>query len=139
LLIFGCPFPPPHGPDWSLLALFFHCFLEWPKNKKTICFSILYNGLGPSKTIDFPIDFHRFFMFFQNRSPGLFLEGPSADRLWKVGFWCRFRFSWFSKRHPLDTIFKLKALKTARHRKLLTSFSRPCFSRNHSNPCAVGT
>ena len=33
-------------------------------------------------------------MFFQNRSPGAFLEGPSAKQ--------HVQFSWFSKRHPLD-------------------------------------
>ena len=39
----------------------FHCFFEWPKVKKSVCFSILFNGFGPSKTIDFPIAFPSIF------------------------------------------------------------------------------
>ena len=36
-------------------------------------------------------------MFFQNRSRGLFLEGPSADLYRKIRFWYHFRFSVFPK------------------------------------------
>ena len=90
------------GPLWHR---FFIVFVEWPKIKKSVCFSILFDGFGPSKPLIFRSFFHRFFMFFQNRSPGLFLDGPSAELLWKVGFWCHLRFSWFSKRHFLDDLF----------------------------------
>ena len=48
----------------SPLASFFHCFFEWPKIKKSVCFSILFNGFGPSKTIDFPIVFSQIFHVF---------------------------------------------------------------------------
>ena len=58
----------------------------------------MFNGFGPSKTIEFPIVFSLIFMFFQNRSREPFLEGPGAELLWKVWFWCNFRFSGFSKR-----------------------------------------
>ena len=41
--------------------------------------------------------FHWFFMFFQNRSQGQFLEGPGADLYRKIEFGCNFRFSELQK------------------------------------------
>ena len=82
------------------LASFFHRFCEWPKIKKIFVFQYFSMVLDHQKPLIFRSFFH-----FQSSSPGPFLEGPSADRLWKVSFRCRFRFSWFSKRHPLDDLF----------------------------------
>ena len=76
----------------SPLVYFVYRFFEWPKIKNSDCFSILFNGVGPSKTIDDPIVFPLFFMFFQNRSPRQFLEGPSAELLWTCVCWCHFSF-----------------------------------------------
>ena len=54
----------------STLVSFCYCFFEWPKIKKSVCFSILFNGFGPSKTIDFPIVFSSIFHFFSKPLPG---------------------------------------------------------------------
>ena len=57
------------------------------------------------KNLIFRSDFHRFFMFFQNRSREPFLEGPGADLSSTGRFWCHFRFSGFPKRHLWGAIF----------------------------------
>ena len=45
-------------------------------------------------------------MFFQNRYPGLFLEGRSAELFEQIVFWCHFRFSWFFKKAPFGHHFR---------------------------------
>ena len=57
------------------LASLFHCFCEWPNIKKSDCFSILFNGFGPSKTIDSPIDFSSNFHVCSKPLPGTVFRG----------------------------------------------------------------
>ena len=69
-------------------------------------FSILFNSFGPSKTIDFLIVFSLIFMFFQNRYPGLFLEGPSAELLETKCFLVPFPIFMVFKKAPLGHHFR---------------------------------
>ena len=109
------------------------------KARKVFVFQYFSMVLNHQKPLIFQSFFHRFFMFFQSRSPGPFLEGPSAELLWKVRCWCHFRFSGFPKRLPFDYLFRQKAEFGHAAFPEGASLSRPCFSRNHSNYCAVGT
>ena len=52
---------------------------------------------------------HWFFMFFQSRCWGPFVEGPCADLYWNIGFGYHFRFSFFSKRRLSNYLFLSKA------------------------------
>ena len=45
-------------------------------------------------------------MFFQNRSPGPFLEGPSAELLSKAVFWCHFSIFIVLQRAPFGHHFR---------------------------------
>ena len=92
------------SPFWTKIMTFevpfrivFSSFFWMTENQEKCLFFNTFMG--------FPIVFHWFFMFFQNRSTGQFLEGPSAKLVWKNVLGCHFRFSWFSKRHPLDHLF----------------------------------
>ena len=91
------------------------------------------------KPLIFLLIFHRFFMCFQNRSLGPFLEGPSAELLWKVRFWCHFRFQDFQKDTFWRPFWATTASKIEYPSWGWASFSRPCFSRNRSNYCVVRT
>ena len=75
------------------------------KNTDNIIKSILLTCCSLIKALISRSTFHCFFMFFQNRSSGQFLEGPGADFYWKCWFWCHFWFPGFWQRHLLDTIF----------------------------------
>ena len=79
------------------------------------------------------------FMFFQNRSPGLFLEGPSNELLQTVVFGCHFRISGFPKRHPSGNLFFQKYKKKKYPQRPGLSFKRSCSSRKHNNQCTVWT
>ena len=123
----------------SYFGIDFSLFFWMTSNQEKCLFFNTFQWFWTIKNHWFSYSFSFFFMFFQNRYPGLFLEGPSAELFEQIGFWCHFRFSWFSKRHPLNTIFGLKGSKLYWGIVPDTFFSRPCFSRNHSNPRAVGT
>ena len=51
------------------------------KSRKVFVFLYFSIVLDHQKSLIFRLFFHCFFMFFQNRSPGPFLEGPSAELL----------------------------------------------------------
>ena len=76
-------------------------------------------------------------MFFENRSPGPFLEGPCAELLENVGCWCHVRFSCFSKRHPLYHRFAEVDGKKEVPLMIRAVLFETLFSRNHSNYNAV--
>ena len=61
--------------------------------------------LNHQKPLIFQSFFHRFSLFFQNHSPGPFLDGPSAELVQQVVLGCHFRFSWFSKKAPFGPPF----------------------------------
>ena len=86
-------------------GIVFSSFSWMSKNHEIDDSSTLSLVFGHQKPLIFRLKFHCFFMFFQNRSRGPFLEGPGADLYWKVGFWCHFRFSGFPERWLLDTLF----------------------------------
>jgi hypothetical protein len=103
----------PMSPFWiqkhdfwrSFWYPFFIVFLNELKSRKVFVFQYFSMVLDHPKPLIFRSFFHRFFIFFQNRFTGQFLGGPSAELFWKVRLWCHFRFSWFSKKAPLDDLF----------------------------------
>ena len=108
------PFRAP-GSIWDQILLiwepFFHRFSDFFQNLQKHFWSLqlhTFNGFSPSKTSHFPTQFSLIFLFFQNRSWGLFLAGPGADLSSTGRFWCHFRFSGFPKRHLLGAIFAQK-------------------------------
>ena len=109
-----------------------------PRLHGSMVFEVLALRFRYPEPLIFRPNFHCFFMFFQNRSRGPFLEGPRPDLYWKVGFWCHFRFSGFPKRRLFEHLFAQKV--TFEHYFFVRerSLNRPCFSLNHSNYAAVG-
>ena len=81
----------------AILASIFHCFFEWPKVKKNVCFSILFNGFRPSKTIDFPIVFSLIFHVFSKPLPGTVFRGSQHRTFLK---------SWILVPFPIFMVFK---------------------------------
>ena len=80
-----------------------------PRLHGSMVFEVLALRFRYPEPLIFRPNFHCFFMFFQNRSRGPFLEGPRPDLYWKIGFWCLFRFSGFSKSDLFGTIFAKKS------------------------------
>ena len=62
-------------------------------------------------------------MFFQKRFQGPILEDRCADFASTRRFWCHFRFSGFSKRHPLDNLFHSKSRQKWLHQMTGTILS----------------
>ena len=124
----------------SPLVSFFHSFFEWPKIKKSVCFSIFFNGFGSSQTIDFPIIFSEIFHVFSKPLLGIVLRGSQRRTFLKSWILVPFSILMVFKKAPFGTPFSLKKQFSISPPSSRTSFcSRPCFSRNNSNPRAVGT
>ena len=94
------------GPLWHKC---FIVFLSDLKSRKVFVFQYFSMVWDHQKPLIFLSFLNSVFMFFQNRYPGLFLEGPSAELFEKIVFGCHFRLSWFSKRHLLGTTFAQQA------------------------------
>ena len=90
---------------------FLHPFSAFSKTCKNMDFIVnqlvlaCFTLLNP---LIFRSNVHGLFMFVQNRSQGLFLEGPGADLAFTGRSGCHFRFSVFPKRHPLKHLFLAK-------------------------------
>ena len=65
------------------LESFFHRFGEYAKIRKSFCFSILFIGLGPSKTIDFPIISSLIFYVFSKPPLGTVFRASQCRSLLK--------------------------------------------------------
>ena len=106
-----------------LFRSFFHCFFEWPKIKKSNCFSILFNGFGSSKTIDFPIVFSSIFHVFSKPLLGTVFRGSQRQTFLK---------SWILVPFPIFMIFTKASFGTPFSAKCRSKFltgsraGRPC-------------
>ena len=78
-------------------GIVFSLFFRWPKIKKSVCFLILFNGFGPSKTIYFPIVFSLNFHVFSKPFLGTVFRGSQRRTFLKSWVWVPF---------PIFMIFK---------------------------------
>ena len=69
-------------------------------------FSILFNGFGPSKTIDFPKKNHRCFMFFKIAPPGTVFRGSLCRTVIKMWLLVPFSIFMVFKKAPFGPPFR---------------------------------
>ena len=120
----------PGGLFRSLLASCFHYFCEWPTIQNNNSFQYVLMVLHHKKYIAFRSLFNWFFMFFQNRCWGMFLQGLNAELVWKVWFGCHVRFWMIFKKTPLGRPFRTSCIIKSKFFVPRASLPRPCFSRS---------
>ena len=117
----------------------FLLFLKWPKSMKSMTVSHFGRFLA-SKNLSFFLTFSINFSCFFRKGSGSTLLVPNKPVYTKKSDFVRpFHISMVSKIIPLGAIFTKKAVKKSDPFRPKRSWSRPCFSLNHSNYCTVGT
>ena len=124
------------GPIW---ASFFRCFPKQRKFTKTYKNQCIFNDFASQTPSFFGLFFVDFSCFVRNPSWRAFLAPKTATYTPKVNFWNHLGFPGIPKMALGASLLNQKGSKGRVLFPPGATWSRPCFSRNHSNPCAVGT
>ena len=126
-----CPFRDPFG----------HRFFDVFQNKftKTYKNQCIFNDFASQTPSFFGLFFVDFSCSVRNPFWKAFLAPKTPTYTPKVDFWNHLGFPRLPKMTFGATLLSQKGSKGRVLFPGVASFSRPCFSRNHSNLCAVGT